>query len=1119
MYRGKKQSRKAPAVAQEEVQRTDDAAVTLQSAGEMAAATPPAPPTHVATVQMKERFTAPFMVYDKQTRRIVANPLYDRALATELHRVQSILLTQLRTPLQAHLSYTPKELLYHVEASLYHVCASIAVSDDAAPLRYALGDAEADLVMPQLETFLAQHTAPAKTVVALAHCLSEGTSHDILASLLRTLEQRVQEELEPMVDRKRSTEERAALRATQNNLADVMQLVRDLQTAYRSIDTGSQVQRRQPQSDPTEVDVARSPAANAVPARMIEESFYKVLRWVVAVEADRRALQAATIAATTTTTTTITSAHAAAAEADGAAVSPLPAVVAAAATAPAVLGAAPSAVASTGFAKVVDYDPFTGRVTLERPDAAHRWGLLLNAKGMLVGLENALRHSGEAGERLFDAIQQRSGEAGGLAIYEVNRRRTRAVQLTSEELAAEGSAIMQRLRSSLTQQGTTLHLTIERRTHEDLTVPREVLFEVSYQGGEGGVGQRCLLMMERASTSISWGLRVKYLEGSPAVLTDFSTAAKLSDAAKTLLFDMRGRLRVLKINNQAMAKLSAAEMRSLVSGSLLLSLQLQVTDKHGEVPTETEAPAPATVAETTETAAAVTAGAMDTAPATAEAAEATEKVAAVEAAPAVDEAQVELDDAAAAIADDFLEKHDEAAAELDGSEAAEVKAAELTADDADPAAAAAAVESFEELEWARPTTTIGAPGDAEDDAKDVAADKAEAWMSESWPQPPGQLEEDHVEAKEVGDDEARVSELAAGDADGGEAPRVGTSEQDTTAEATELAEPRAKDGIEGALEEGEAETSKKRRGRPPSAASEAKKAKAAAAKNKKAKKKKAVRGGGRRKKDDAAADDDDGEQPGAEAVEGEEKDVAAAEVAPAPKKRGRVAAASAAAAAVEEGGDVEEAGTPKKRGRKPKASTVEKIEADSAEAAATATAEGDGTSSAATTTPPATTDTPLVELPPTAAEVAIEQGKKSAARPAKKNEPTAVEEEPEVPRVPLNQLLAAKPLTFENDVRLEKFDGSMLELERSSTSQPWNIKVAFAGDDIIMTKLPPFTPKHHAHPFLRSLGANPHGEVKWVVDGLNGQDLSIMSKSGKTRALDAIKGSTRLSFVLKALRR
>ncbi|KAG5495809.1 hypothetical protein JIQ42_02674 [Leishmania sp. Namibia] len=1073
---------------------------------------------HTETVRMKEKFTAPFMVYDVQTRRIVPNRQYDRSLTAELRRVQSIILTKLRAAIQAHLSYTPKELLYELEAALYYVCASLAVEDDASSLRFVLSDTEADPLMPQLESFLAHHNAPAKAVVALAQCLSDGTSHDVLTSLLHVLEQRVQQEVDPAVDRRRSEEERSALLATKNNAHDIAQLVRDVQTAYRSIDTASQVLRRQPQSDPTERDMARSPAANAVPARIVEESFYKVLRWVIAVDADRRALRAA---ATGTSLTEVKE----------------PAV----ATAPVPTAAATQPAAGLkGFARVIEYDPFTGRLTLERADATQRWGLLLNSKGLLVGVENELRNSSEAGERLYDAVQQQSGEAGGLAIFEVNRHRVRAVHMSDEEVTASGDDIMQKLRANLTQASKTLYLTIEGRKQVDLTVPREVLFEVSHQGGEGGVGQRCLLMMERAATSISWGLKLKYLQGTAALLSDFSPSVRLSDAAKNILFDMRGRLRVLKINHQDMAKLSAAEMKSLISGSLLLTLHLQVTDAQGNVPPEAEASLPPQVEpplcaeEVTESQA--------TPEVDAAALEAREEAATFEDAEAtaddqtgpeevVDSVQAELNDAAALIADEFLNQHIQEA-ELDAE--SPDKAEELAAEDA----GTVAVDPFEELEWAERATTIG---HADDDQENRDANK-DASVEES---PRQQYLEDDDGAKDaatgleggVTGDHA-LKEGYKSIADDEDVPKMGVAdegianaeekavEHETTEDAT-AAEREAEEGIEAADGDAEVESQRKTRGR--------KKAATKRGRN-------GARGGGRRKNSENAVEDD---EQGANDNEDE-----------------------AAQEAAEEGerqlGDMEERETAEVS--LGDAALTEEAEALQSMAAADDAAVGDAEAEetagdiepveSADRRTSAPVDMPLVDLPPTAAEVAIEHGRKNTCKQKNRSakgkttsaetdgdddgggktcddkseelEKTAkvteaaraaADDEDDVPRVSLSQLLKAKPLTFENDVRLEKFDGSTLEMERASTKQPWNIKVAFAGDDIIMTKLPPFSPKQLTHPFLRSLGAGPQGEVKWVVDGLNGEDLSVMSKSKKTKALDAIKGTTKLCFNLRALRR
>ncbi|CAM42540.1 conserved hypothetical protein [Leishmania braziliensis MHOM/BR/75/M2904] len=1109
--------------------------------------------THAATVRMKEKFTAPFMVYDAQARRIVANPQYDRTLTTELHRVQSIMLTKLRTPIQAHLSYTPKELLYELETALFHVCASLAVQDDASSLRYVLGDSEADLLMPQLESFLAHHNAPAKAVVALAKCLSEGTSHDVLTSFLQVLKQRVQQELDPAVDRKRSVHEHSALLATKNNLQDIVQLMRDMQTAYHSIDTASQIQRRQPQSDPTAVDLAQSPAANAVSARIVEDSFYKVLRWVVAVDADRRALHAAT-----------TGAAATAVEESHLATTPVPAAV-----------ATPSRSSAKAFARVVEYDPFTGRVTLERADAAQRWGLLLNSRGLLVGVENELRNSSEAGERLYDAIQQQSGEAGGLAIFEVNRHRIRAVHLSDEELAASGDDIMQKLRATLTHATKTLSLTIERRKQADLTVPREVLFEVSDQGGEGGVGQRCLLMMERASTSISWGLKLKYFKDSVAVLSDFAPSARLSSAAKNLLFDMRGRLRVLKVNNQDMAKLSATEMKSLVSGSLLLSLHLQVTDSKGDVPPSVEAPPPTQgvlLPSAEEVGDAQEMPGVGAAPSEAQREAATlaevEAAADMQAGPkdTGDSVQAELNDMAASIADEFLKQHS-------GEEELEAKAADKSEAPAVEEVDMVAPDPFEELDWAKPTATIGAPGDANDDEDNRDAEK-DALFEESSRQQHYEEEDGIEDAIMEGFKGANDDEVLPKVEEADELIRGGEESAATrkTAEDAGTAEEAARDVIETGRDDAEAEPSTKTREHEWATA---KKAKESAKKGKKS-----AQVGGRQKKGGKAAEagaqdaDDNEDEPAQKAAEVDEKqleemeDNEAAEVslgnATLTEETGTLPPQADPDDTAVGDAEAEVKAVSETKGRsRAKAKEVEANRSgvrskSSAPAAAadeeTCSTEPEGSGKGSTSAP---VDVRLIDLPPTVAEVAIEHGRERITKRERHSaKATATETEVDkeergggkgrgddaaggpgitakdseavlaaedgvgdVPRVSLSQLLKAKPLTFENDVRIEKFDGSRLELERSSTKHPWNIKVAFAGEDIIMTKLPPFAPKQLTHPFLRSLHAGPQGEVKWVVDGLNGQDLSVMSRSNKTKALDAIKGSTKLSLVLRALRK
>ncbi|KPI84810.1 hypothetical protein ABL78_6138 [Leptomonas seymouri] len=1126
--------------------------------------------------KMKEILTAPFMIYDPQIRRIVPNPSYNRTVLTEVRRLQSIALTKLRTPMQANMSYTPKELLYELEAALFCICASAAVTSNSDALRYFMSDAEADAAMPQLESFLAHHNAPAKATVSLAYCLTEGTSHAVLTSFISMLQQRVEEALDPAIDRKRTEEERRALRATKNNINDIAQLLRDVETTYHTIDTPSQVQRRQPQSDPTQVDVARSPAANAVPAQMIDEAFYKVLRWVMAVDTDRRALKIAALVASGrgSSVDEQLKGTSAAATAMASAMSATDSMKAAAAAA--------TAMGTPGFAKVVDYDPFTGQATLERVGESQRWGLLLNAKGLLVGLENELRNSSEAGERLYDTVQQQSGEVGGLAIYEVNRRRIRPVHMTDDALEESRSDILLKLQKGLTQPTKTLHLSIEKRKQADLTSPQEVLYEVSYQGGENCVGQRCLLMLERASTTISWGLKLKYVKGSPAVLSDFSPNVRLSAAAKNFLFDVRGRVRVLQMNSRDVSQLTAAEVKELVSKALILTLNLQVTDAHGEVPEEavnaTEKEEPQQVTAEVEAAPAAVeegeremwgnSGAVEGSevdPVEAGEALAVETATAV---PSVE--QAELDDVAAAIADEFLLQKE---LTNDAADEHEAEAEAVVATEASkplPEVENDAVgdgDAFEELEWAKPTSSFGAPGGEEENHNGYEAE-ATAQLSNA-------DEEDHTaQLEEEGDEHAAERALLKkfhllperGPRGKGRVEAV----EEVEAEEQPLAEGEKLAGLEGE------DTAELDAGLGDGAADEDAKVLEPSASAKNARR-------GRRVADEL----ENGQRKKKKA---QEKKTRGRKKAAAPKK-GKTAHATAAAApeeqsAVQEGVSLasteldeapqDETGSGRRAVEAPKekrsgnraVSTAAIAEAEDMEETPEVfeskdeAVGDDGTDGVAAVQ--AAADVPLVHLPPTAAEVAMEEGRKNAAkekrgRKSKAKEVAAEEEagahrgteemselrehaeagkEPEASsdnmnsakpvadydtsspsRVSLSELMSASPLTFENDVKLEKFDGSTLELERASVTSPWNIKVAFAGDDIIMTKLPPIPKAQLQHPFLRSLGAGAQGEVKWVVERLNGQDLSLMSKTLKTKALDAIKGATQLSFVLKALRK
>lgn len=1035
-------------------------------------------------IAIKEQFTAPFIVFDPATRSIAANPLYCRHEILQLHRLQTIFLQVLRPPLQGHLSYTPKELLYELEKALYYAFATAAVLQNSDMLPPpVITDEAAALLLPRLESFLAHHRAPAKAAVAICYCLSEGASRDILQSFLAMLRDRVAQELTPSLDLRRSPAEQRSLRSTQQNVNDIAQLLRDAETAYLAIGTASQHQRLQPQSDASQID-HYSPAANGVSASLASEAYYAVLRWVVAVEADRLALQAManpTLSSPSFQTTAVhlTSSATAASTSTGAAVTAagLPETTdasdrAAGAEAAAVPGNAADLRTPVPqlFATVTDYDAFTGRLTLTRASGQYRWGLLLNEKGQLVAIENELRTSSEGGQRLAMVIQQ-TGAAGGLAVLEVGRQRIRRADLTEAELHEQRDDILRKIQQSLTNPTTTsLCMVVEPRKQIELTVPYEVVYEMLQQGGEGGVGQRCRLLLRRASTAIPWGLRLSFPRHGPVMLTDFADSISLSAAAKTFLFDARGRIHVTKVNEKETAKLPASVVRQTISEALLLNLTLQLTsaeEDRGEaavaMPEELVVPLP----------------------------------------------QSDLDATAAAIADNFLTEDAAVAAEEVGSHPAvpleedsvEVPAAEIEEGDwigavpheSDPALTA---EADLPEDGSDPYTIRGSlkaddrlPRDSNDEVENrallaehgIAPDSPQGLSEEELPHVVLQLEEEKGAGRTTAALDAAVEAVL----------------REMTASTGAVADPKATPPALMAVDnQGEESQSaaKKIRGRKPAAAT-------ADAVGSDAKGK-AVAKRGRPKKAAAGAStatvsplaEANGEwngSPGASVTtsdEGEGPMTTAAEkpLVDLPSTRAELAMAEAALQKSNQ------------KNRKTETASKKKLKVSEA------------------------TADPRVDLPSDEAANDVAAGSPTAEET---EEVAAVSNDngeartDGVDRVSLTELLEAPPVSFSNNIVLDTFDGSTMKLERQTIDQPWNVKVVFSGDDVIMTKLPELPKKSLKHPFIRALGADGQGEVSWLVEGVNGQDLSLMNRSLKVKALGAVKNATKLTFALKALRR
>lgn len=1134
--------------------------------------TPSQPSVAEDITRLKQRFTAPFMVYDVVAKSIVANPLYDRVTASELARVQGTVLSVLRRAQHGSDTLTPKELLFSLERAVLYVFASTAVKDNTQALRCVVDDVEAARELPQLEGMFAARTATAKAIAAVGYALTEGVSASTIRQFVSQLQDRLSHEMEPAMDKHRSKSERHAIQSTRNNLDDFARLYDCIVVAFQGIQTDSQRQRQQPLGAAAGSDQPRLPsdAANATTAGLLEQEYYNLLRWLIAVDQDRQALQRAAAPHTPRE------------------VGPAGEVAPAATT------------ENTVEAYVAEYDPYGGRIVLQRSSPSSRWGLVINSSGYLVSIDNALRNASEPGAKLFESLQQppqqlpsatgrRKADAAtagaaaaaaatnGTPVLQINRRTIRPANLSDAELQEQQSTILKRIRECLMGDDKTLTLLVAKKSHAELTVPRQVLFESFAQGDEFGAGQQVLLVLQRASTSIPWGLQLATRKHGPPVLKDFSAKMVLSDRAKNFLYERRGHLQVLHLNYaDAKRYKTASSLMEACAKSLLLSVQLQVapswkgqaaaaattdltTEEAQTVSTEAPAaeaqmehgvtaagePAEAGVAGTTKVGGA---NLQEVSEAIADAYMTSETNGSGSGASAEEEAKeaeeeegdpVPAEDETAAEAEAEAELNEEAAADDDGSE--ELPEEEEIEAEGEVAPAAEADDVLEGMSWAKPTAV---DGEEEDDPEHARLSEEAAHRA--------LLEEYAIHPDDPLPETDATTEVDAGKSDNAEAVEEGKEEEDA-AEAVDSAVQAlmARTAAEGAAlsstaaAEREKEAAELEEKASSSSLSKRKKKKALATegtdggnmvgegksvagtktvkklskkkKGKLMKKKKA--GGGKGKKGTAnvsAAAEEEGEADDTAAVGDNEGEPATVDedAADAQQATATVSAAEADVPLVESKTSAEvametaeKATKGKKRGRKAKA--TEEIEATPASAE---TDEGAG--EAAKGEPAADTASGKEKgkrgRPKRVASGWEESGAEAAA-PASAR--------PAEDRVSISELVEAPPLTFDNHVTLDSFDGTNLQLHRQNEQSPWDIKVAFAGDDILMTKLPPFPKSSLSHPFLKSLNTNANGEVKWVVEAVNGRDISQLGKVAKKQALEGIKRSTNLSFALRALKR
>lgn len=954
-----------------------------------------------AIVRFKAEFTTPSMVYSPTTRAIEANPGYNKAVVAGLSRAQGAMLGALRHAQQHRAAHTPKELLHSLERALLFLLASTAVGADSDPLPVAASEHDPDAGLPTLEGYFAHHRAPAKAIAATAYALSEGVTRRAVDSYLHALAERIAVESEPVVEKHRSQSERRAFAATRNNMQDFVQVHSNFLVAYdcipRSTSGNSAVSAVAafPGSAAATMGQPVSAATQAASAGLLSEAYYSLLRWVLAVDPERRALQRQ------------------AAEKNN-----------------------DSPSSSVTGVVVTEYDAYEGRVSLSRPRPTTPWGCVFNGDGYLVGVSNELRNSGEAGARLFTALQQRSGAVIGLPVLEANRRRIRSLQMSAEELAAQRGNITAGLRDSLTSDARTLHLLVPPESQAALTAPQEVVFEPMVQGGENASGQQALLVLRRANTAIPWGVKmVKDGEGT-LKLQEFSDNIRLSARAKDFLFDHRGGLSILGLNHRelgggggggaAAEPITGAGLRAIISNSLVMALWIQVSDTPGaaaalprQEPEEEEAE------EQQEE----------------EAPEEEEEEGKGEEEEAAEEAPAEIEEEA-----------------VEETADADADAGKLSAEDAVDAAVRAAMEGDGDVAAVEAnSTTATTTTTARVTRSGASKEETIASIRRGW-----SLDDDKQERQQ----------------------RALLEENGVATDAVDEEAEEAADAIEGEGEaEGEAVATVDTAvitGNPPRV-----KMTPAEKKRALAEKKRAVV---QRKKD-------------------------------ALRRKREIKTAKAAAAKA------------KKAGTKlPKSNTDAAVEGAEEEEADPAVAEGEGA------VPVSGEEPPLVQGLRTSAEAAIETGESSKSKSKGKKEKESKEDKKEAVkeaeaakpvRVSISELVEAAPLTFPNEVVMNRFDGSHMTLERPNVSLPWQIKVGFSGDDMVLTGLPANAGDAGVpagHPYLRFLEpySNPdhnNSGSRCLVENINGIELSTVTKANRNKVFDAIKKSAKLEMVLRFLRK
>ncbi|KAH9600499.1 hypothetical protein LSM04_002629 [Trypanosoma melophagium] len=1013
MYRTKKSDGRTSTVTEAQVNDMD----TLPPQ-EAPMTEPTLEPTLASSVMyFKARLLAPFMLFDKNIRQVVPNPTHDRLLRAEVSRVQGVILRELRRTLENEPKLTPKETLYAIQKSVMLAFASCIVSSDLETLVPITSDEEAVDPMARLENIFAERNACAKAVASLGAVLSTGIVRDTFGEACKRLEARLASEEHSNINSKRTKNSKFALGATKKNTQDLVQLRNALITAFDAISTPFYENGTKP--------LANSSTSDASAADLTVESYYSLLGWVLMLQPERLHLEA--IHST---------------------VSPIQ----------------KPREAVEQFAKVTSYNPSTGEVTIVRAKPTSKWGLMINAGGTLIGLENSLRNATSSGGELYSAIQQ---QKDGLAIFNINGRSIRSSKSEKEDTPEAKASRMGKILEVLRQSDLEISLTLTKvEKHGE---PREVAFDLIDQGGEGTSGQQAALILRRPCTEVQWQLTLRLCSEGFFVLDDFSSSLQLSKEAEKFLSTHRGHLLITHVNGCAIT--NNKFLMDLISSSVYLVLRLRVVDDVERLMGEMT-PEGATGANTISTMIGENVG-----PAV--------EYAAQDALPQTD-VPGELEDAEVAQHRALLEEHhidpDEPlphAVEEEGVVASKKKgrpkkvtASEENVNELGEEATPIEMEEYNaELPAEKEVEELSAKRKKGRPKKVTASEKNVNELGEE--ATPIEMEEYNAELPA----EKEVEELSAKRKKG--RPKKVTASEENVNELGEEATPIEMEEYNAELpaeKEVEELSAKRKKGRP--------------------------------KK--VTASEENVNELGEEAtpIEMEEynaelpaENEVEEEMSPSLSKKGKGKADSNTA-------QVE--GKKKKSKEKNNREGVDELDAVAGE---------DVVRLNSVEKNPQTQGEVDTQQLAMAEEVNTKKNSKkttftSAEIEGSLTDNTSTVGVADVPRAVLER---APPLMFENAVTLDRFDGTHMELRRPDLKTPWNMKVTIGGDKLVLTRLPPISAALKTHPFLKTLQPDGEGYINWRVDGVNGTDLTKANSVVRAKALESMKKANKLSFILRRI--